>query len=130
MSPDPQEPSSPPSHLLSMGSLPNKVQVCCTTIPHHVVISVCGGPAQECLSSTDGATYRGSETTTENSYTCQRWDQQTPHPHTETDPSRFPDQTLDCAANHCRNPGGAKARPWCQTTDPFIAWDHCSIPSC
>ncbi|XP_035682666.1 plasminogen-like [Branchiostoma floridae] len=79
----------------------------------------------ECYSG-NGADYRGSVNITRSGVACQRWDSQTPHPHSRT-PENFPSAGLD--ENFCRNPDG-EAEPWCYTQDPNTRWDVCVIESC
>ncbi|XP_041661799.1 plasminogen-like isoform X1 [Cheilinus undulatus] len=76
----------------------------------------------ECI----GENYRGQVSTTENGYTCQRWDSQTPHKH-DFKPSVHPENNL--VENYCRNPDSGP-RPWCYTTNPNKRWEFCSIPRC
>ncbi|XP_062292830.1 plasminogen [Scomber scombrus] len=80
---------------------------------------------EECIQCS-GEDYRGKISTTENGYTCQRWDSQKPNNHGYI-PSALPDKYLE--ENYCRNPDG-DPRPWCFTTNPAKRWDFCSIPRC
>ncbi|XP_034556150.1 plasminogen [Notolabrus celidotus] len=73
-----------------------------------------------------GEDYRGKVATTENGYTCQRWDSQKPNNH-GYNPSALPEKYLE--QNYCRNPDG-DPRPWCFTTSPSKRWDFCAIPRC
>ncbi|XP_071762954.1 plasminogen [Centroberyx gerrardi] len=81
--------------------------------------------SEECMHCS-GDDYRGKISTTENGYTCQRWDSQKPHNHGYI-PSALPEKYLE--ENYCRNPDG-DPRPWCFTTSPSKRWDFCSIPRC
>uniref|UniRef100_A0A3Q0QXI1 Plasminogen n=1 Tax=Amphilophus citrinellus TaxID=61819 RepID=A0A3Q0QXI1_AMPCI len=81
--------------------------------------------SQECMVC-NGVNYRGKISTTENGYTCQRWDSQKPHNH-GYNPSTLPEKYLE--ENYCRNPDG-DPRPWCFTTSPAKRWDFCAIPRC
>ncbi|XP_078684300.1 hepatocyte growth factor-like [Branchiostoma floridae x Branchiostoma belcheri] len=74
----------------------------------------------------DGASYRGTVNITSSGRACQRWDSQTPHPHTRT-PTTYPSAGLD--QNFCRNPDG-EAEPWCYTQDPYVRWEACVISNC
>ncbi|XP_066288232.1 plasminogen-like [Branchiostoma lanceolatum] len=74
----------------------------------------------------DGASYRGAVNITSSGRACQRWDSQTPHPHTQT-PTTYPSAGLD--ENFCRNPDG-EAEPWCYTQDPYVRWEACVISKC
>ena len=62
--------------------------------------------------------------------TCQRWDSQYPHKHTRNDPSAFPCEHLEDAANYCRNPDNGPGGPWCYTTDRNKRWEHCEVNRC
>ena len=84
----------------------------------------------ECKISTLGGDYTGHVGTTETGKTCQRWDAQFPHSHSMTDPRMFPDDTMDDAANYCRNPDVGLKGPWCYTTDPSERWEFCEIDYC
>ena len=84
----------------------------------------------DCKSSTTGREYSGVLSTTKADLTCQRWDAQTPHAHTMTDPNRFPDNDLASASNYCRNPNNDPEGPWCYTTDEFVEKDYCDIDAC
>ena len=77
-----------------------------------------------------GIYYVGTLSTTENGKTCQRWDSQTPHSHSWTDESRYPDITVSDASNYCRNPEHWGGGLWCWTTDPNVNWERCSVPTC
>ena len=48
--------------------------------------------------------------------TCQAWNTQKPHSHTET----------PLPHNYCRNPDGDSGGVWCYTTDPKTQWEYCS----
>ncbi|XP_035682665.1 plasminogen-like [Branchiostoma floridae] len=74
----------------------------------------------------DGTSYRGTVNITSSGRACQRWDSQTPHPHTRT-PTSYPSAGLD--ENFCRNPDG-EAEPWCYTQDPYVKWEACVISKC
>uniref|UniRef100_A0A3P8NAL8 Plasminogen n=1 Tax=Astatotilapia calliptera TaxID=8154 RepID=A0A3P8NAL8_ASTCA len=81
--------------------------------------------SEECMVC-NGENYRGKISTTENGFTCQRWDSQKPHNH-GYNPSTLPLKYLE--ENYCRNPDG-DPRPWCFTTSSSKRWDFCSIPRC
>eukprot|EP00579_Thalassiosira_antarctica_P016756 CAMPEP_0201945702 /NCGR_PEP_ID=MMETSP0903-20130614/54036_1 /ASSEMBLY_ACC=CAM_ASM_000552 /TAXON_ID=420261 /ORGANISM="Thalassiosira antarctica, Strain CCMP982" /LENGTH=734 /DNA_ID=CAMNT_0048488773 /DNA_START=231 /DNA_END=2435 /DNA_ORIENTATION=+ len=76
------------------------------------------------------ADYRGTiSTTASDTYTCQRWDSQSPHSHEYT-PQSYPDKGLE-NNNYCRNPNGSTTpKAWCYTTDPSMRWTYCDVPSC
>uniref|UniRef100_A0A3Q1I407 Plasminogen n=1 Tax=Acanthochromis polyacanthus TaxID=80966 RepID=A0A3Q1I407_9TELE len=88
----------------------------------HCNVSSCTEDCMYC----SGEDYRGKSSTTENGFTCQRWDSQKPHNH-GYNPSALPEKYLE--ENYCRNPDG-DPRPWCFTTNPSKRWDFCSIPRC
>lgn len=72
----------------------------------------------------------GTQTQTLTGRTCQRWDSQEPHENYYENPKHFPDDTLDEAANYCRNPDVHEYGVWCYTTDPDHRWDFCFVPHC
>ncbi|XP_078665169.1 plasminogen-like [Branchiostoma floridae x Branchiostoma belcheri] len=74
----------------------------------------------------DGASYRGTVNVTKAGLTCQRWDSQTPHPHSNT-PANCPSSGLE--QNYCRNPDGEPG-VWCYTTTKKPKWDYCDVPVC
>uniref|UniRef100_A0A672HQJ7 Kringle domain-containing protein n=1 Tax=Salarias fasciatus TaxID=181472 RepID=A0A672HQJ7_SALFA len=76
--------------------------------------------SEDCIQCS-GEDYRGRASTTENGFTCQRWDSQKPHNH-GYNPGFLEE-------NYCRNPDG-DPRPWCFTTSSSKRWDFCSIPRC
>lgn len=84
----------------------------------------------ECKSDTQGRDYFGRVSKTRSGRTCQRWNSQSPHKHSRTNPSKFPETKLSEAANYCRNPDGESGGPWCYTTDSNKRWEYCSVPSC
>ena len=63
--------------------------------------------------------------TTDKGITCQRWDSQSPHPH-----SRLSMMGGDTAHNYCRNPDHEPQGPWCYTTDPKVRWAYCPVLPC
>uniref|UniRef100_A0A4W6D827 Plasminogen n=1 Tax=Lates calcarifer TaxID=8187 RepID=A0A4W6D827_LATCA len=99
---------------------------CYTTDPNtrweHCNVPSC---TVECIHCS-GENYRGKISTTENGFTCQRWDSQEPHNHGYI-PTALPEKYLE--ENYCRNPDG-DPRPWCFTTSKTKRWDFCSIPRC
>uniref|UniRef100_A0AAQ5ZJF3 Plasminogen n=1 Tax=Amphiprion ocellaris TaxID=80972 RepID=A0AAQ5ZJF3_AMPOC len=88
----------------------------------HCNVTSCTEDCMHC----SGEDYRGKTSTTENGFTCQRWDSQKPHNH-GYNPSALPEKYLE--ENYCRNPDG-DPRPWCFTTSQSKRWDFCSIPRC
>jgi len=88
---------------------------------------LCNGT--ECLKSNcvdpKQSDYRGHESVTKSGKTCQRWDQQTPHRHSNT-PQAKPKAGLD-ENNFCRNPDGEVGGAWCYTTDAKTRWEYCDV---
>ena len=72
----------------------------------------------------------GTQSITKSGRQCQRWDSQSPHRHSYTADSMFPDATVADAGNFCRNPGGQKAGLWCYTSDRTKQWEYCDVPVC
>ncbi|XP_071092008.1 uncharacterized protein [Haliotis cracherodii] len=85
--------------------------------------------ALECFRYRKQTDYKGHLNTTVAGIPCQRWDSQSPHAHSHTDISRFPDDNLEDAANYCRNPDG-KYGLWCYTNDPDVEWQYCPVRNC
>ncbi|KAI0232837.1 putative apolipoprotein(a)-like protein 2 [Lamellibrachia satsuma] len=86
---------------------------------------ICHNSYKECLDTSDGIEYKGREYQTASGRTCQAWSSQEPHPHEQckfTDRSNYCSNSIDTA---CR-----KAKPWCYTMDPKMAWELCDIPEC
>ncbi|XP_066269384.1 alpha-tectorin-like [Branchiostoma lanceolatum] len=73
----------------------------------------------ECFNK-NGTDYSGKMSTTRSGRTCQRWDTQLPHKHSNS----------LLKHNYCRNPGGTRDRPWCYTMDPSVRWEYCNISQC
>ncbi|XP_063681522.1 plasminogen-like [Bolinopsis microptera] len=71
----------------------------------------------------NGVSYIGNVSVTEGGFQCQEWSKQVPNPH--------PYYGLG-EHNHCRNPNGIKAKPWCYITNPDQSsqWDFCDVPVC
>nr|XP_055041451.1 apolipoprotein(a)-like isoform X2 [Misgurnus anguillicaudatus] len=103
---------------------------CYTTDPEtrweYCNVPNCEDPSRPDCMHCNGEDYRGKISITENGYTCQRWDSQTPHKH-DFVLSILPIKHLE--ENYCRNPDGSP-RPWCYTTNPSKGWEYCSIPRC
>jgi len=68
-----------------------------------------------------GIGYRGKQTKTRSGRTCQAWDQQTPHKHSNGVDKK---PGFGQEANFCRNPGGGNTI-WCYTTDASKRWEYC-----
>ncbi|XP_019628306.1 PREDICTED: uncharacterized protein LOC109472881 isoform X2 [Branchiostoma belcheri] len=83
---------------------------------------------QECLTDSEGTSYRGTIQHTKSGLTCQRWDTSFPHEHEYLE--KYPNSGLD--ENYCRNPDGQPdaERPWCYTIDPDVRWEYCDIQEC
>jgi hypothetical protein len=76
----------------------------------------------EALTGTKGSGYRGYQNVTKSGHTCQRWDSQSPHPHSNT-PDKKPTSGLE--QNYCRNPDGSSTI-WCYTTNKHKRFEMCS----
>ena len=46
-----------------------------------------------------------------------------------TDPAMYPEDSLEEAANFCRNPDKVET-VWCYTVDPDVRWEYCDVPMC
>jgi len=85
---------------------------------------LCG---DESMTSTNNyADYRGCQTSTRSGYTCQAWDEQSPHTHTNT-PENKPEFGMG-EHNYCRSSGGDGI--WCYTTSSSKRWEHCDPIAC
>ena len=67
--------------------------------------------------------YQGKHALTKDNVVCQRWDSQTPHDHSLTDASQYPDATVQDADNYCRGIG-SEPWPWCYTMSS-VSWEFC-----
>ena len=77
-----------------------------------------------------GLDYVGTYSVSASGHTCQRWDSQSPHPHSHNNLADFPDASLADAANYCRNPDGWEQGLWCVTTSSTY-WEACDgVPLC
>ena len=94
----------------------------------HIVIL--GDVCEYCKETDLGTEYCGQLSITKTGKTCQRWHSQYPHAHTRNNPSAFPDESLEDAANYCRNPDNEQEGPWCYTTDPNTRWEYCEVYKC
>ncbi|XP_053404721.1 putative macrophage stimulating 1-like protein isoform X2 [Mercenaria mercenaria] len=74
--------------------------------------------------------YIGRTNITKSGRLCQRWDSQSPHSHSYTDPQLYPDQSLAAANNYCRTPEPGDYDPWCNTMDPAEEWEYCNVHKC
>ena len=77
-----------------------------------------------------GSEYRGTHNRTKTGKLCQRWDRQSPNPHSYTDVSKFPDDNLFDAADFCRNPDNDPDGPWSYTLDSSGSRESCGLPAC
>ncbi|CAH1252412.1 PTPRF [Branchiostoma lanceolatum] len=82
----------------------------------------------ECLTDSEGTSYRGTRQYTKSGLTCQRWDSTFPHENKYLE--KYPNRGL--YENFCRNPDGRPdaERPWCYTIDADVRWEYCDIPDC
>ncbi|CAH1791205.1 unnamed protein product, partial [Owenia fusiformis] len=84
--------------------------------------------ARNCKTTSMAQDYVGTKNITSKGNTCKRWDNQTsilPHHYSR----EFSDETVEDAANYCRNPNSASGGPWCYTTKEYD-WEYCEIPYC
>ncbi|XP_052694034.1 uncharacterized protein LOC128172280 [Crassostrea angulata] len=77
--------------------------------------------ATECAYTPTGMDYMGTVSHTKTGIPCQRWDSQSPHPHSYG--------YLSKDENYCRNTDGSEG-PWCYTQDPDIRYELCDVPVC
>ncbi len=61
--------------------------------------------------------------------TCQRWDMQTPHLHSNT-AVLLGFAHISDANNYCRNPSTVDRDPYCYTINPLLGMSSCGIPPC
>ena len=98
---------------------------CFTTDPgkpwEYCDVPVCLQSVEEigCL-PINGSAYTGQASTTESGHVCQRWSDNSPHEHDNTDVGKH---------NLCRSPDG-DAKPWCMTLNPRKKREHCDVPFC
>ncbi|CAH1777808.1 unnamed protein product, partial [Owenia fusiformis] len=102
----------------------------CHTTDDDVRWENCDVPYCDCRTSKTAREYNGEISKTRSGKTCQRWDSQSPHSHSNYDPSDFPEHSLSDASNFCRNPSSYSEGAWCYTTDPTVRWELCDIPVC
>lgn len=90
--------------------------------------------SDECITTRDGKTYRGTQNKTINGLDCQAWSSQTPHAHSYDDLDYFPDKvsSIGEVGNFCRNLKLTTydVMPWCLTTNSSISKAYCEIPLC
>lgn len=79
------------------------------------------GECHEALLGTKDILYRGCQRKTRSGRTCQRWNSQTPHAHSNK-PTDKPNEGL--TSNYCRNPDHDMTI-WCYTTDPKKRFEWC-----
>jgi len=85
---------------------------------------------EDCNPTKDGRQYTGHTSVTESGKQCQAWASQSPHSHSYTQDSMYPDGSVTDASNYCRNPSGYDEGLWCYTTDPKTRWEKCNVPPC
>ena len=70
---------------------------------HLIEVHISFPVSKTCKLTRFGVEYGGTMSTTTSGKTCQRWDQQSPHQHEQTDAIDFPTiLSLDQAENYCR----------------------------
>jgi len=108
----------------------SKARPWCYTNDPDTLWEYCDVPAcvwnRDCVDG-DGSLYRGSVSRTRGGKNCQNWDSDFPHPHGYHS-SGYSSMGIG-PHNHCRNPDGEYAA-WCYTTNLFMRWDYCGIPTC
>lgn len=68
-----------------------------------------------------GGEYEGLLDKTKSGRKCKNW----------LDEGSYASSTKGIGNHHyCRNPNGAKEKPWCFTMDPATEWEFCSVPEC
>ena len=85
-------------------------------------------PDITCKTTPAGNTHKGFANVTVSGLPCQRWDSQSPHSHSYSDPWSFPDATMIEVSNYCRNPD-LEDDLWCFTTTS-VRWESCAVPMC
>ena len=63
-----------------------------------------------------GNEYTGSVSKTRSGKTCQFWNSQLPHKHTQPEWNH----------NYCRNPTNDDGGNWCYTVESGTRWEYCS----
>ena len=83
--------------------------------------TICSNVINDCFtSSIDGRYYAGDVSMTWDGRTCQRWDSQSPHAHSNTDVSKYPGKGLSvCTYTHVRTPR-AHSFAHLPRTDPIL----------
>ncbi len=85
----------------------------------------------ECKVEDEGLQYMGQMNMTLSGKSCQAWSSQSPHEHTYTDDSMYPDGSIGGIGNRCRNPDDNEpGGPWCFTTESGTRWEYCDVPKC
>jgi len=79
---------------------------------------------------TEGKAYTGKRFVTVTGLVCQRWDAQTPHPHSYTSSSMFPEDSVSEVENLCRNPDNRLSGPWCYTMSDDVTQETCGVSIC
>ena len=107
-----------------------KAKPWCYTNDPATVWEYCDVPA--CVWNRDcedgnGNKYRGSVKNTRGGKNCQNWQSDFPHPHSYH-AAGYSSQGIG-NHNFCRNPDNEKAA-WCYTTNLFVRWDYCGVPTC
>ena len=92
--------------------------------------------SRECKLNKKGSCYTGMISHSRSGYTCQAWNEQSPHKHyVGISDEEFPDKNVSTAKNYCRNPNNARwdldpHGPYCYTTNPDVVFEYCDIPMC
>ena len=85
----------------------------------------------DCWDGVRSQAYSGTINKTTGNITCQTWNEQYPHEHSENNlDEQYPcDGSIDAALNYCRDPD-LQSAPWCYTVDSLVRWDYCPVPNC
>lgn len=93
---------------------------------------VCKRPVDDigCIKG-PGKFYKGNANVTRSGYNCLAWDNPMVLPALEFEVSEKSRKAILSGHDHCRNPDGTEAMPWCFIlTNVGIDKDYCDIPAC
>ncbi|KAL1459424.1 hypothetical protein WDU94_011406 [Cyamophila willieti] len=93
---------------------------------------ICKRPVDDigCMKDT-GKDYKGNANVTRSGFNCLSWDNPMVLPALEFEVSEKARKAILSGHDHCRNPDGTEAMPWCFIlTNVGIDKDYCDIPKC
>uniref|UniRef100_A0A8D9F791 Neurotrypsin n=1 Tax=Cacopsylla melanoneura TaxID=428564 RepID=A0A8D9F791_9HEMI len=93
---------------------------------------ICKRPVDDigCMKDT-GKEYKGNANVTRSGFNCLSWDNPMVLPALEFEVSEKSRKAILSGHDHCRNPDGTEAMPWCFIlTNVGIDKDYCDIPKC